>query len=422
MSYLTGKRSAQNTITAPSRLDNMWIKFNFNYRWVGSQVLTFGWIWARTPPQCLKNGARCCVLWGEMKAGWWPAWAHHGLVPAGFAPHTWWGEAHPPQTQLCPCEQRSCMGKHGHPSCEGEPTKGKADELGNWACKWNLGVCQLAFLRGPKVYKVFVLWVPVSMWTWSLGKSPWLYRWIADCFWWPMLCGSKHCSPSEADVDYLKNMVLAKPWPWVIRSPAQQCGIKQPWPQMQGHRPRTQAWDSPLWQGDSWAACTPGAPLLPAPRSTHTYPNSFVPQKWSRWHRETSLPSTNTCQESLSLPAASCTDSPKKSRVRNPLDSCQGGQLCPGDEATAGLSQETSMRLHNTQREKAPLSQILSKLKQESSSTKGGYVSYFLLEDSSHHLPMHSWIVDAPFFPWKAVPTNQKLTITPQEDTTVFLL
>lgn len=86
-----------------------------------------------------------------------------------------------------------------------------------------------------------------------------------------------------------------------------------------------------------------------------------------------------------SLPATSCRDSPKKSRVRNPLDSCQGGQLCPGDEATAELSQETSMRLHNTQREKAPLSQILSKLKQESSSTKGGYVSYFLLEDCAHH-------------------------------------
>lgn len=35
----------------------------------------------------------------------------------------------------------------------------------------------------------------------------------------PMTCAREHGRLCEADVDYLENTALAKPWVWVIRSP-----------------------------------------------------------------------------------------------------------------------------------------------------------------------------------------------------------
>lgn len=152
MTYLRGTRSAQTALIAHLRSVSMWIKFNFNYRWVRSQVLTFGWICATTP-QPKKQGKMVRAA-GRDKS--WlvtcldPSWTCACRACSSCLVR-WSSPATETQTQLCPCEQRSRTGKCGHPSCEGEPTHRKADELGNWACKWNLGVCQLAFLRGPNV-------------------------------------------------------------------------------------------------------------------------------------------------------------------------------------------------------------------------------------------------------------------------------
>lgn len=183
------------------------------------------------------------------------------------------------QTQLC--EQRSWMGKCGHPSCEGEPTNRKADELGNWACKWNLGVCQLVFLWGPKIEKIFVLWKPVAnvniefreirvvVW-----QDCWLFL-MAGLF----LTAPSPCPVPENTVAFLSRCELSQQ-----HGAGQTLGLGD-------KEPSTALWDQTAlapnagrqnllhvaWmrqanntpqQGDRCTACTPGAPLLP--HYTHT--------------------------------------------------------------------------------------------------------------------------------------------------------
>jgi len=60
-------------------------------------------------------------------------------------------------------QQRNCMGKHKHASCPGELANSKADELGNWACKLNVGVCQVDFPCKPNFEKVFCFESPYQM-------------------------------------------------------------------------------------------------------------------------------------------------------------------------------------------------------------------------------------------------------------------
>lgn len=175
----------------------------------------------------------------------------------------------------------------------------------------------------------------------------------------PMPCAREHSHPSEADVDYHKNTALAKPWLWVIRSPAQQCGIRQPWPQMQGDNICC-TWhkrDRPITHHGrgTRAACTPGAPTAP---HTHTLQLLCAIKVKQVAQRDFTPLTKHLPGKPLSACCKLCRPS-QKSRIRNPLDSCQGGQLCPGAEATAGLSQESSRQLHNTQGEKAPLSDPL---------------------------------------------------------------
>lgn len=98
MAYLRGTSSAQTTLIAHLRSVSVRIKLSFNYGWVRPQFFTLRWICAKTPQQHLKkNRSGCCMLQGEPKAGWWPAWAHRVLEPAGFAHEAQQGKYHPPQ-------------------------------------------------------------------------------------------------------------------------------------------------------------------------------------------------------------------------------------------------------------------------------------------------------------------------------------
>lgn len=139
----------------------MQIKLSFNYRW----------ICARTPHQCLKPCAPGrAKSWLVTCLGLSCACACRlcsSCVVRQSSPTT------EIQAQLSPCEPAFAMS----PSPSGGVTQGsanippvrgwgssanrKADELGNWACKSNVDVCQLVFPRRPNLEKVFLLWKPV---------------------------------------------------------------------------------------------------------------------------------------------------------------------------------------------------------------------------------------------------------------------
>lgn len=121
------------------------------------------------------------------------------------------------------------------------------------------------------------------------------------------------------------------------------------------HVAQTRQANNTPWQGDTCAACTPGAPTAP---HTHTLQLLCAIKVKQVAQRDFTPLTKHLPGKPLSACCKLCRPS-QKSRIRNPLDSCQGGQLCPGAEATAGLSQESSRQLHNTQGEKAPLSDPL---------------------------------------------------------------
>lgn len=184
-------RSAHTILTAHLRLVSMWIKFSFNYRWVRSHVLTFGWICARTPPQCLKKQGKMLPAlereksWlvtitdlclqgllltpGEVKL------THHRNSDTALS--LWaWGSVDIPPVRVNQQTGKLMSGVIGH-----------ANEI--WvSASW-------LFCEDQKFRRFLCFGSPYQKWTWSLGKSPWLYGWIVDCFWWPHALCQRTQSP-----------------------------------------------------------------------------------------------------------------------------------------------------------------------------------------------------------------------------------
>lgn len=314
----------------------MWIKFSFNYRWVRSQVLTFGLDLCKNTRAVPKKGGKMLRALGREKnslltclgPSWICVWSSH----LG----RWSSPSRETQTQLWPCEQR---GSVAIPPVRVNQQKGK---LMSWVIGHANEIWVSAswlFYQDQKFGRFFVLWVPGSN---VEFRRITLVVWIADCFWWPHALWRRTQPPS-----------------WSRCGLFQERGADQTLA-LGDKEPCTAVWDqTALAPNAGRQAKNTGQvfPLLPEPHPTHT-PQLLCAIKVKQVAQTDFTPLTKHLPAKIL--SACCNlhrQPPKKAISEMHWPSAKGGQLCPGAAATAGLGQETS-RQHKAW-ESTPLSDPL---------------------------------------------------------------